>query len=59
MIVTGLSESQCQLGWLASLWCKEPIEKSGAIIIADMNFKELLPRHLRRRRRHRGDLRRL
>jgi hypothetical protein len=39
-ITTGLSECQQQLDWIAAIWRKDVIEKSGAIILADMNFKE-------------------
>lgn len=39
-ITTGLSEAQQQLDWVASVWRKSVMEKSGAVILADMNFKE-------------------
>jgi hypothetical protein len=39
-ITTGMSECQQQLDWIAAIWRKDVIEKSGAIILADMNFKE-------------------
>lgn len=39
-ITTGISESQQQLDWIAAIWRKDVIEKSGAIILADQNFKE-------------------
>jgi hypothetical protein len=39
-IVTGMTECQQQLDWCAGLWRKTVIEKSGAIILADQDFKE-------------------
>ena len=40
-VTVGLSEcSQQQLDWVGAIWRKDVIKKSGAIILADMNFKE-------------------
>lgn len=39
-IVTGLSEGQGHLDWISSLWRQSVVERNGAIILADMNFKE-------------------
>lgn len=39
-VVMNLSDVQPQLEWLAGLWRKSLLERDGAIILADMNFKE-------------------
>jgi len=40
VVTTGISESQAQLDWISSIWKKDVMEKSGAILLANQNFEE-------------------
>jgi hypothetical protein len=39
-VTVGMSQAQAQIDWIASIWNKKVMERSGAVILADQNFKE-------------------